>query len=66
MNMMNQHAYNAYQDRANSLLATAMTNTHLAVDSSSWLLGPKDRQELLFKNIDVAQRISGAVLWIQE
>lgn len=66
MNMMNQHACNAYQDRANSMLATAMTNTHLAVDSSSWLLGPKDRQELLFKNIDVAQRISGAVLWIQE
>lgn len=66
MTMMNQKTNNAYQDRADSYFNMAMTDGHLGVDTSSFLIGPADRQKMLFDNIDKAQKETGAVLWTLE
>lgn len=66
MTMMNQRTNNAYQDRADSYFASVLTDIHVGMDTSSFLVGPEDRQRMLFKNLDAAQKISGAVIWTLE
>lgn len=66
MTMQNQRTNSAYQDRAGNFFMTVLTDSHVGVDTCSLLVGPADRQNMLFANIDNAQRASGAVIWTLE